>query len=409
MPNTHAPIVGVICELNPLHNGHVHLLSRARQWAGEGGCVVCVMSGRTTQRGECAIADPFVRGRMALSGGADLVVELPFPWSSGSAESFARAGVHILSSLGADRLLFGSECGDMDLLARCAALLATEAFTETYAALCREGQGTAAAYTEALRALCPDLPQSFPASNDLLGLAYLSALQGLGADMTAHTIRRQGQGYLDEILTDAAFPSATALRRLISEAACDPHSLSVMLDGTMPREALELLLAEIKEERAPVTPEALHSYYHTLFRMADDESALADTAEMRGGLIGHLHKCALAAATPQAFMASVATKQYTNARLRRGMLFAATGVLEEDLRALPVYTQVLAANGRGRAHLSRLKKVSDAPTVQIVTKPAHAPTCRQRGLGERADALFTLCMPCPKEAGWLCRQGPYMK
>ena len=70
---------GVICEFNPFHNGHAYLLSRMREQVGEDGCVVCLMSGRFVQRGEPSIADPYLRARMALAGGADLVLELPFP------------------------------------------------------------------------------------------------------------------------------------------------------------------------------------------------------------------------------------------------------------------------------------------------------------------------------------------
>lgn len=407
------PTVGVICELNPLHNGHVYLLSEARRLVGRDGCVVCVMSGRSTQRGECAVAEPYARGHMAIAGGADLVVELPFPWSSGSAEAFARAGIHILASMGVGHLLFGSECGDISLLERMSACTLSPIFAETYASLCREGRGTASAFAEALASLATDqsipLPEGFPSSNDLLGIAYLSSKAALGADgMVAHTVKRRGQDYRDELLTDAAYPSATSLRLLIREAACDPDGLSAMLDGTMPEAALSLLLTEIKTERAPVDTSRLYAYYHTYFRMTDGGEVPEDVADMGGGLWGHLHRCALSAATPDAFMAAVATKQYTHARLRRGMLFSVTGITEADMKALPTYTHVLAANERGRAYLAMMKKAVQDLAVQVVTKPADAPLCRQRRLCERMDRLFTLCMPEPREAGWLMRQSPRM-
>ena len=67
---------GVICELNPFHNGHAYLLSRMRESVGDDGCVVCLMSGRFVQRGTAAMADPYLRADMALAGGADLVIEL---------------------------------------------------------------------------------------------------------------------------------------------------------------------------------------------------------------------------------------------------------------------------------------------------------------------------------------------
>ena len=113
-------VSGVICEFNPFHSGHAYLLSRMRELVGEDGCVVSVMSGRFVQRGEAAFADPYLRAETALAGGADLVVELPFPWSAGSAEHFAAAGVEVLTKLGVDSLVFGSERGDLTLLSAAA-------------------------------------------------------------------------------------------------------------------------------------------------------------------------------------------------------------------------------------------------------------------------------------------------
>lgn len=97
-----SPAAGVICEFNPFHNGHVRLLRAVRGALGDGVCIVCVMSGRFVQRGEPAAADPYLRARAALCGGADLVLELPFPWSAASAEHFADAGVSVLSGLGVE-------------------------------------------------------------------------------------------------------------------------------------------------------------------------------------------------------------------------------------------------------------------------------------------------------------------
>ena len=82
--------IGVICEYNPFHNGHAYHLQRSRALAGEDCTVICVMSGDFVQRGEPAIYSKFARAEAACLGGADLVVELPLPWSLSSAEGFAR-------------------------------------------------------------------------------------------------------------------------------------------------------------------------------------------------------------------------------------------------------------------------------------------------------------------------------
>ena len=89
--------IGIVCECNPLHGGHQYLIQQAR--AAGADAVICVMSGCFTQRGEAAIADPYTRAHALILGGADAVVELPFPYSCAGAEFFASAGVEILNLL----------------------------------------------------------------------------------------------------------------------------------------------------------------------------------------------------------------------------------------------------------------------------------------------------------------------
>ncbi len=409
---------GVICEFNPFHNGHAYLLSRMREEVGEDGWVICLMSGRFVQRGETAMADPYLRARMALAGGADLVLELPFPWSAGSAEHFAAAGVRILSRLGVDTLTFGSECGDHRLLSQAAEIVSDPTFGETFATLCRMGVGTTAAYTEAMRRMADTadqaFPKGFPSSNDLLGIAYLRALKQVkgesGHAPAASVVTRMGAGYREDVLTEGAFPSATALRVLLREAACDPVTLEAMLDGTMPAESLAALLETIRRGDAPLESERLMPLYHAFYRLKTPTD-LAHFAEWGGGLAGHICRHARESATAESFFESLSTKQYTDARLRRALLFGAVRVTEGDLRAAPAYTTLLAANRRGCAYLKAWQKTNrDAEdSFTVVTKPADAPEGRQRELGELADGLFTLCFPAPRGAGEMYRRGPWIQ
>ena len=79
-------VTGIICEYNPLHSGHIHQLRVARESGAD--CIIALMSGSFTQRGEPAVFGKYHRAEAALLGGADLVVELPYPFSAASAEFF---------------------------------------------------------------------------------------------------------------------------------------------------------------------------------------------------------------------------------------------------------------------------------------------------------------------------------
>ena len=109
---------GIIAEYNPFHNGHQYQIEEIRRQTGAD-FVIVAMSGDFVQRGEPAIFDKYTRTRMALCGGADLVVELPALFATSSAEDFAACGVSLLGSLGTDFLCFGSESGNLSSAEGC--------------------------------------------------------------------------------------------------------------------------------------------------------------------------------------------------------------------------------------------------------------------------------------------------
>lgn len=90
---------GIIAEYNPFHNGHKYHLEQSKLVTNADYNIV-VLSSNFTQRGEPALLDKYLRARMALQGGADLVIELPLSHSAASAEYFAQGGISILDQLG---------------------------------------------------------------------------------------------------------------------------------------------------------------------------------------------------------------------------------------------------------------------------------------------------------------------
>ena len=109
-------VCACICELNPFHNGHEYLLREARRITGAD-YMIAVMSGDFVQRGIPAICDKYARSAQALMGGADLVIELPVMYATASADYFAAGAISEIVNLGCvDCIVFGSECGDLELL-----------------------------------------------------------------------------------------------------------------------------------------------------------------------------------------------------------------------------------------------------------------------------------------------------
>ena len=142
--------VATICEYNPFHRGHEYHLSEIKRQFGEDIAVIAIMSGNYTQRGEIAIADKYLRAECAVRAGVNLVLELPFPHSSSSAEFFASAGVKIADSIGVvDYLSFGSEIGDISLLSDIAQDMSSDEYKAALSNFILDDKNAAVGYPRA--------------------------------------------------------------------------------------------------------------------------------------------------------------------------------------------------------------------------------------------------------------------
>lgn len=211
-------VTGIIAEYNPFHNGHLYQLDQVRQNGSD--FLIVVMSGDFLQRGTPALLDKWTRARMALSNGADLVIELPSVFATASAQYFARGGVSILDKLGVvDSISFGCESDDLSLLKKCSSYLSEEPdeYKKKLQSLLKEGRSFPKAREEALTSLLGADAAAFVSSpNNILALEYCIALSERGSSIEPMPILRKGSGYHEEELAVDTLPSATAIRSLLT-------------------------------------------------------------------------------------------------------------------------------------------------------------------------------------------------
>ena len=379
--------VGIICEYNPFHEGHRYLLNAVR----EAETVVCVMSGPFTQRGEAAVIPPSERAAMALACGADLVVELPFPYAAGSARHFATAGVRVLTGLGVDTIAFGSESADAPALLETAARTLTPDFAEKVANGAKN-KGDAAAYFEALG-------EARISPNDILALEYARAVHKGGSCLSIYPVLRQGAGYHD---TDAeqALPSATALRQKLQTGADICDNLPIEVRQIWHDAVAQWGIADIRRLGGAML----------VYLRGATSASVSSAAECSGGLGERLIRAAWEAWDYDSLCHLAATKKYTDGRIRRSLLYGLAGVTRADLKAPPAYVKLLGANERGRAFLAAGRKTR---TLPVVTKPADAVALgecavRARRLAAVADGLYALCMEKGMAPGALSTRPPLM-
>ncbi len=236
--------VGIIAEYNPFHAGHALQLARARAMTGAD-AVIVAMSGAFTQRGEPALIDKWARARMALTAGADLVVELPCLFALREARGFAEGGVRLLSALGmVDALSFGCEPEGMALIDEVARCLSDE--PEPYLALLRAGLARGLSYprarAEAAAAYLRLDPDALNRPNFALALEYAQANARLARPLALLPVERTSDYHGLEL---GKVCSASAIR-----AAVDRGEVSAALEG-VPAQCRAELARELGRRATP--------------------------------------------------------------------------------------------------------------------------------------------------------------
>lgn len=363
-------VAGVIAEYNPFHRGHAWQIAEIRRRLGEHTAVVVCMSGHFVQRGDFALLSKHARAEMALRGGADLVLELPTPWSAATAERFAQGGVAVLAATGVvTHLVFGCECGEEEPLRAIADCLDSPAYHEALRRCAEGGVSFAAARQTAVRSLAGDAAECLSRPNDILAVEYLRALKGRGNGITPLALPRVGAAH--DSGEKSEYPSASAIRELV---LADGDWRSVLPEGTA-----AVLSREMEAGRAPADRRICERAILARLRTMEEE----DFLPYDGGNEGLYHRFYAAVHTETTvggILAAVKTKRYPMARLRRMLLQAYLGVPQAAWGGAPPYLRVLGATGRGRALLGEMRRAASLP---VITKPGHV-----RRLGAEAQRVF---------------------
>ena len=389
-------ICAVICEYNPFHLGHAYQISEMKKR----GAVIAVMSGSFTQRGDAAVLSKYERAEIAVRCGADLVLELPFPYSSAPAEIFGAAGVRIADSLGCvDELCFGSETGDISALCALSDRLSEACFREALSAYLEKNPSQS--YRTAIGRVYREVyGEDFPSdgSNDILSLSYLSALRALHSDIIPVAITRKGENYNGG---GEGFASATTIRRLMKSEDWESVSRSA------PRETAEKLLSASKEGSL-ADSDKLFPMFAALTRTRNEDicNGLYDIPR---DLAARLWKYGREARSMEEFLSLAVSKNDSSSRVRRAMLTVLMDVKKSGVGEVP-YTTVLAANEPGRGILSNLRKTASIP---LITKPADAKrlsesVARAAALSSNADAVWELLCDVPRAGNAMIREKPRM-
>ena len=369
-------ITGIVAEYNPFHNGHRYQIEYCKKEM-RSDYVVVVMSGDFVQRGAPAIVDKYARAKMALTCGADLVLELPVTWATASAEYFASGAVAVLDRTGiVDSICFGCETRDPDAFLTLASQLNEE--PEDYKSALITALKTGCSYPAArLKAALSCFPEPdasliqeiLSSPNNTLGLEYLRALKNRNSSLQPILLKREGSDYHDRD-TSQMFSSASGIRTQLLLASHPQHTLPKLIHA-IPDSAFSVL-SNYLNQYVPLTEDDFSSIlYYSLLQSAAPLASIADcTEELANRMQNQLSRFL----TYHSFCESLKSKDLTYTRISRVLLHNILGIAQTDYTSgksidYAPYLRVLGFRKESSILFSLLKKNCSLP---LITRPKEA-------------------------------------
>lgn len=340
------PTVGIICEYNPFHNGHSYHLKKIKELFPES-LVIAVISNYFTQRGDISILSKEEKTQIVLEMGIDLIVELPFIFSSQSADVFAKGAIAILKELNAEYLVFGSECNDVEKLKEIANIQLNNSFYEELVkAYMDDGVNYPTAMSKAIKDVS-DLEIDTP--NDLLGLSYVKEIIKQKANIVPITIKRTNNYHDKDLISNIA--SATAIREALSK-------------GIDIRDNVPAIVYEFLKEKPS------YDFFPFLkYKILVEEKDIAEYQTVDEGIenriINNISNCA----TTEELINKIKTKRYTYNKLARMLIHILVSLKKDEASNQSLrYLRILGFNQSGREYLNRMKKNTNLPIIANIKK-----------------------------------------
>ena len=333
-------IYSLVSEFNPFHNGHKWLIDKVKT---ENDTVVTVMSSSFVQRGDISIISKMDRTFASLKNGVDLVLELPSVYSLSSAEDFGKSSIEILKATNIiDKVVFGSECGDIDLLKKGISSLKDE----NVQSLIKENMDKGVTYPKAIhnsisKLYSDDIANLFDGANNILGMEYLKSLEN--SNITAITFSRKGAGHNDEF-SSGDFASGSFIRENYSNR--ELYTPEYPITDTAKIENIEKIilykLSSMTENELRNIPDVHEGFENRIIKAVQNTNNFNELCE------------------------KLKTKRYTMSRIRRIICRAILGI-DNSVKEISVpYIRVLGFTEKGSKLLKEIKGNGTLPLITNV-------------------------------------------
>ncbi len=322
--------VGIICEYNPFHNGHIYHIEQTKKMFPNH-ILILVLNGYFLQRGEVSCLSKEDKVNFALEYGCDIVLELPVVYGTQSADTFAEKSVEILHHFKVSDLVFGSERDNAELLMKMAQIQLTPNFSEQLKRHLGQGLNYPTSLSKAM-----NLDFLVQEPNDLLGISYAKAILKNHYNIKIHTILRTNQYH--DTTSNQGIISASNIRQKFSNNESILEFVPTKVLDCYKKVDTHLLFSLLKSK--------ILTDHHLEYYLTVDE-----------GIENRLKKEILKAENLEEFIKRIKTKRYTYNRLHRMIIHILLGLTKEINETLELdYIHVLGFSTSGQNYLNKIKK-----------------------------------------------------
>ena len=332
--------IGIICEYNPFHYGHLHHLNEIKKMYPNSN-IILVLSGWITERGDLSLIDKFKKTDIALNYGVDLVIELPLKYIQ-SADYFANGAVKILNELKCDTIVFGSESNNVDELINLANIqLNNKEYDSLVRKYLKEGINYPTAMSKALKTVSG---KTVDTPNDILGLCYVKEIIKNNYNIKPITIKRNSN--FNSKTIEGKITSASSIRELIKK--------NKRLKKYVPSYSHKYLKNCI----------FIDDYFDYLKYKIISTNDLTVYQGIDENIENRIRKSINSSNSLDELLSKIKTKRYTYNRLKRILTFIVFSITKEDCSNLELeYIRILGFNKKGKEVLNKIKKDISVPVL----------------------------------------------
>lgn len=335
-------VIGIIAEYNPFHNGHIYQIKKIKENYPNSIIIVCTSSS-FTQRGELSILNKWEKTKVSLLNGVDIVIELPYVYSTQSSDTFAKYGVSLLEKFHINYLCFGSESNDTTkLLDAAKTQINNIEFDNKVKFYMKEGYNYPTSLNNALKEL---INYDIKEPNDLLAISYIKEIINNNYNIEVFNIKRTNSYH--DLSLDNKIVSASNIRNKLLE--------NKNIKDKVPKETYNILKNKSLENK----------YFEFLKYKIISETDLEKYVDVDEGLNVRIKKYINKSKSLDELIMNIKTKRYTYNRISRMLnhiLCSFTKEENDKIKKLE-YIRILGFNENGRTYLNEIKDSIELPIL----------------------------------------------